>query len=136
VASSAASADGMTVSYSNGTATIAWSIKSLSVISNAIADADRMAILDQSTNDQKAVELSTLKTYFQSGLSQGFAGTSSSGTTHTFNHNLNTYDVIVQVYDASNYETVYADVDRTSVNQVVVTTAASANIRCLINNVG
>jgi hypothetical protein len=95
-----------------------------------------LAILDQSTNVQKWIALSTLKTYFQTGLSQGFAGTSSSGTTHTFNHNLNTYDVIVQVYDASNYETVYASVDRTSVNQVVVTTAASANIRCLINNVG
>tara|TARA_R100000951_G_scaffold58126_1_gene48820 strand:- start:95 stop:1783 length:1689 start_codon:yes stop_codon:yes gene_type:complete len=65
-----------------------------------------------------------------------FAGTSASGTTHTFNHNLNTYDVTVQLYDASNYETVYASVDRTSVNQVVVTTAQSANIRCLINKVG
>jgi hypothetical protein len=127
---------GMAVAYSAGTASIGWSIKNLSVISNAIVDADRMAILDMTGFEQKAIELSTLKTYFQAGLSQGFAGTSSSGTTHTFNHNLNTYDVIVQVYDASNYETVYASVDRTSVNQVVVTTAATANIRCLINNVG
>ena len=126
----------MAVAYSAGTASIGWSIKNLSVISNAIVDADRMAILDLTGFEQKAIELSTLKTYFQAGLSQGFAGTSSSGTTHTFNHNLNTYDVIVQVYDASNYETVYASVDRTSVNQVVVTTAATANIRCLINNVG
>jgi hypothetical protein len=136
VASTDAAGLGVNVSYSGGTATVGWSIKALSTISNAIVDGDFMAILDQSTNDQKRVTLSTLKTFFQSGLSQGFAGTSSSGTTHTFNHNLNTYDVIVQVYDASNYETVYASVDRTSVNQVVVTTAASANIRCLINNVG
>ena len=127
---------GMAVAYSAGTASIGWSIKNLSVISNAIVDADRMAILDMTGFEQKAIALSTLKTYFQAGLSQGFAGTSASGTTHTFNHNLNTYDVIVQVYDASNYETVYASVDRTSVNQVVVTTAATANIRCLINNVG
>jgi hypothetical protein len=127
---------GMAVAYSAGTASIGWSIKNLSVISNAIVDADRMAILDMTGFEQKSITLSTLKTYFQAGLSQGFAGTSSSGTTHTFNHNLNTYDVIVQVYDASNYETVYASVDRTSVNQVVVTTAATANIRCLINNVG
>ena len=127
---------GVNVSYSSGTATVAWAIKALSTMSNAIVDADFMAILDQSTNEQKRITLSTLKTYFQAGLSQGFAGTSSSGTTHTFNHNLNTLDVIVQVYDASNNETVYASVDRTSVNQVVVTTASSANIRCLINNVG
>ena len=135
-ANNAASTAGMAVAYSSGTATIGWSIKNLNLISNAIVDADRMAILDMTGFEQKSIELSTLKTYFQTGLSQGFAGTSSSGTTHTFNHNLNTYDVIVQVYDASNYETVYASVDRTSVNQVVVTTAASANIRCLINNVG
>ncbi len=127
---------GVNVSYSSGTAAVGWSIKNLTTISAAIVDADFMAVLDESTNDQKKIALSELKTYFQTGLSQGFAGTSSSGTTHTFNHNLNTYDVIVQVYDASNYETVYASVDRTSVNQVVVTTAASANIRCLINNVG
>ena len=44
--------------------------------------------------------------------------------------------VQVQLYDTSSKETVYASVDRTSVNQVVVTTAATANIRCLINNVG
>ena len=135
-ANTSAATTGMAVAYSAGTASIGWSIKNLSLISNAIVDADRMAILDMTGFEQKSIELSTLKTYFQAGLSQGFAGTSSSGTTHTFNHNLNTYDVIVQVYDASNYETVYASVDRTSVNQVVVTTAATANIRCLINNVG
>jgi hypothetical protein len=135
-ANNSASTAGMAVAYSAGTATIGWSIKNLNLISNAIVDADRIAILDMTGFKQKAIELSTLKTYFQAGLSQGFAGTSSSGTTHTFNHNLNTYDVIVQVYDASSYETVYASVDRTSVNQVVVTTAATANIRCLINNVG
>jgi len=135
-ANTSAATAGMAVAYSAGTASVGWSIKNLSLISNAIVDADRVAILDMTGFEQKAIELSTLKTYFQTGLSQGFAGTSSSGTTHTFNHNLNTYDVIVQVYDASNYETVYASVDRTSVNQVVVTTAASANIRCLINNVG
>ena len=135
-ASTASDALGVIVSYSSGTATVGWAIKALSTMSNAIVDADFMAILDQSTNEQKRITLSTLKTYFQAGLSQGFAGTSTSGTTHTFNHNLNTLDVIVQVYDASTNETVYASVDRTSVNQVVVTTAASANIRCLINNVG
>ncbi len=135
VASTTNSKLGVDVSYSSGTATVGWSIKNLLELTT-VANDDRLAILDNTNNDQKAVTLSTLKTFFQSGLSQGFAGTSASGTTHTFNHNLNTYDVIVQVYDASTYETVYADVDRTSVNQVVVTTAASANIRCLINNVG
>ena len=92
---------GMAVAYSSGTASIGWSIKNLSVISNAIVDADRMAILDMTGFEQKAIELSTLKTYFQAGLSQGFAGTSASGTTHTFNHNLNTYDLSLIHIDAA-----------------------------------
>ena len=130
---------GLSVSYSSGTAKVGLDIKSgLSALPQAVGDSDKMIIWDGTSGNQGnySVAASDLKDYFQTGLSQGFAGTSSSGTTHTFNHNLNTYDVIVQVYDASTYETVYASVDRTSVNQVVVTTAASANIRCLINNVG
>ncbi len=65
-----------------------------------------------------------------------FSGTSSSGTSHVFTHNLGTDDVIVQLFDASTKETVYATVDRTSTNAVTVTTAASANIRCLITKIG
>ena len=72
--------------------------------------------------------------YFRSKNS--FAGTSASGTSHAFTHNLNSSDVIVQVYDASTLETVYANVDRNTVNQVTVTTTATANIRCLIQKVG
>ena len=65
-----------------------------------------------------------------------FAGTSSSGTSHTFTHNLGTDDVMVQLFDASTKETVFAKVDRTSTSVVTVTTAASANIRCLITKIG
>jgi hypothetical protein len=43
---------------------------------------------------------------------------------------------MVQLFDASTKETVYASVDRTSTNVVTVTTAASANIRCLIQKIG
>ena len=53
-------------------------------------------------------------------------------------HNLGTRDVMVQLYDASSYDTVYADVTRNTVNQVTVdfTTAPSANdIKILITKV-
>jgi hypothetical protein len=50
-------------------------------------------------------------------------------------HNLGTRNVIVQLYDATTYETVYADVTRTSTNVVTVGFAAapsSASIVCTI----
>ena len=55
-----------------------------------------------------------------------FDGTNSgTGTTHTFTHNLGTRNVIVQLYDSSTYETVFAKVVRTSTSVVTVTTASS-----------
>jgi hypothetical protein len=57
---------------------------------------------------------------------------------YTVTHNLNSFDVIVQLYDASSYDTVYADVVRTSANVVTVnfTTAPTTNdIRVLIQEI-
>ena len=53
-------------------------------------------------------------------------------------HNLNSLDVIVQLYDSVTFETVYADVVRTDVNDVKVTFGgAPANpIRVLITKIG
>ena len=61
-----------------------------------------------------------------------------SNTSYTITHNLNSFDVIVQLYDLSTYDTVYADVIRTSANIVTVsfTTAPSTNdIRVLIQEI-
>jgi len=134
-ASTSTNDEGLSLSYSNGTATVGFNIKSLS-LATVLADDDKFAMFQGSVNTQGNFSITSqlMADYFRSKNS--FAGTSSSGTTHTFNHNLNTLDVIVQVYDLTNNETVYASVDRTSVNQVVVTTAASANIRCLVQKIG
>ena len=52
-----------------------------------------------------------------------------SNTSYAITHNLNSRDVIVQVYDNATYDTVYTDVIRTSVNVVTLTfaTAPSSN---------
>ena len=52
-------------------------------------------------------------------------------------HNLNTYDVIVQVFDNTTKETVYAEVDRNSINDVTVTfgAALTSAVRVLIQKI-
>jgi len=48
-----------------------------------------------------------------------------SNTSYTVQHNFGTKDVVVQVYEIANDQTVFADVDRNSVNDVVITFASA-----------
>ena len=60
-------------------------------------------------------------------------------TSYTVTHNLNTRDVNVQLYDNSSYDTVYADVVRTSVNVVTIdfgAAPATNDIRVLVSKIG
>ena len=60
-------------------------------------------------------------------------------TSYTVTHNLGTQDVIVQLYDSSSLDTVYADVVRTSTSVVTIdfAVAPSTNdIRVLISKIG
>ena len=61
-----------------------------------------------------------------------------SATSYTVTHNLGTKDVIVQLYDVSSNDTVYADVVRTSTTVVTVTFASAPalnDIRVLVNKI-
>ena len=66
----------------------------------------------------------------------GFAATISASGTVT--HNLGTNDVIIQLYDTVTLETVYADMERSSVNAVDITFAATPtnSIRVLVQKIG
>ena len=67
-----------------------------------------------------------------------YAASIGGATSIEVTHNLGTRDVMVQLYDNSSYDTVYADVTRNTVNKVTVdfTTAPSASdIRILITKV-
>jgi len=120
--------DGLSLGYATGTATLGIDVTSLPSASGASSETV-FIVYDGDNDDNRSLEFDTLKDAI---APLKYVATSSSSTTHTFNHNLNSRDVIVQVYDPSSYETVYATVDRTTVNQVVVTTATSQTIRVLI----
>ena len=62
-----------------------------------------------------------------------------SATSYAVTHNLGTQDVIVQLYDASSLDTVYADVVRTSTSVVTIDFAVAPttnDIRVLISKIG
>ena len=126
--------DGLKASYSSGTATVGVDIANNASTFNAIGEMLFLVYDGGDTQTNLSLPIESLATYV--GTANTFAGNNgSSGTSHTFTHNLGTSDVIVQLYDTSTKENVYANVDRTSINTVVVTTASSiaaGGIRALI----
>ena len=61
-----------------------------------------------------------------------------SATSITITHNLNSRDVIIQLYDNSSYDTVFADVVRTTVDTATIsftTAPASGDIRVLVTKI-
>ena len=91
--------------------------------------ADRNIILPDASGTVQLVDTST----FAANIGDG------SATSVAITHNLGTRDVIVQIYDNSSYDTVIADVVRTSTSVVTVSFAAaptSNDIRVLITKIG
>ena len=80
------------------------------------ATTDELVIYDASSDTNKAVTVSNLAAATHDVNS--YAATITGFGTVT--HNLGSYDVIVQLYNAATYETVYACVERTSVNAVAI----------------
>ena len=84
------------------------------------------------TDGSTYYNISTEADSFKTSIGDG------SATSYTVTHNLGTRDVLVELYDASSYETVIADVTRTSTSVVTVafTTAPTTNdIRVLIRKI-
>ena len=85
------------------------------------------------TNDGSTYyDIATTADSFKGSIGNG------SATSYTVTHNLGTRDVLVELYDASSYETVIADVTRTSTSVVTVafTVAPTSNdIRVLIRKI-
>ncbi len=126
--------DGLALSYASGTATVGLDIGSLP--SASVLNTTSVAAFYDPDGDDNNIKVAASDIAANLNALTSKVLTTSSQTTHTFTHNLNTFNVIVQLYDTSSKETVYADVDRTSVNVVTATTAASASLTALIQKIG
>ena len=110
-----------------------------------------IAVPDSSTTVKGIVELATeaeslagtdtVRAVTPAGLAaRSWSGSIGDGSTTaiTVTHSLGTRDVIIQLYDNSTYDTVYADVVRTTTNTATITFAtapASNDIRVLVTKI-
>lgn len=144
----------ISVSYSSGTATVTnTGVTSLTAGEGIDVSASTGAVT-VSGEDSSATNKGIVIVAGGTGISVAYASgtatvtnsdTNSSNTfaatlsaTGTVTHNLGTRDVIVQLYDVSTYETVYADVERATTNTVTVTFASipTNSIRVLVQKIG
>ena len=110
---------------------IGLDIKGLSDLTS-LASADRFPVYDVTADTNKYVAAQDLAPVIRKAST--YAETISAFGTVT--HSLGSYDVIVQLYNATNYETIYACVDRTSTNAVAISGGSSfpaGDIRVLVS---
>ena len=122
-----------TVSTSNGV-----------IFEGNVADANELTLIAGTLTADRTVTLpdATGTVALTSDITDRVYATSigdGAATSYTVTHNLNTRDVNVQLYDNSSYDTVYADVVRTSVNVVTIdfgAAPATNDIRVLVSKIG
>lgn len=133
--------DGLSLSYSAGTATLGLDINSLPYLANLPASdmaSIEIPVYDGDTGDaNKKVELQEIIDVVNSENTYAVTITD----TATITHNLETKDVIIQLYDTVTSETVYADVLRVNTspyNTATITFASTPtnSIRVLVQKIG
>ena len=110
-------------------------IKGTANLSAAPATDDELIIYDTLTDTNKAVTIANLASAVQGN--NGYA-TTITAWGGTITHSLGSFDVTVQLYDDTSKETIYAEIDRTGVNTIVVNgngTFPSTNVRVLVSKV-
>ena len=117
------------VSYSNGTATVSVE-DSTATNKGAVIVAPGVGMSVAYSNGTATV------TNTQTNSANTFAVTITD--TATVTHSLGTKDVIIQLYDVTTDETVYADVERASTNTATITFASTPtnSIRVLVQKIG
>lgn len=106
---------------------------------------DNVELVWNETDDKWQIEVDPVNSTYENIATEDFVAAQRFSSTITgdattvsfaLTHNLGTRDVIVQLYDLTSYETVFADVERTSTSQVTVSfnaaPAVGQNYRALI----
>ncbi len=140
---------GIGVSYSSGTATVTnTDLGSSQNIFKNIAVAGQSTVVADTNNDTltlvagTGVVLTTNASTDTITIAAATAATTNYATsisvTGPVTHNLNTRDVNVQLYDTVTYETIFADVARTTLDTLTITfdSAPINPIRVLVTKVG
>ena len=132
IASTANSRVGLTpTTSSTGAVTIGLNLTGLSAVTTP-ATTDTLPIYNASTN--KKITVANLATAITDATSYAETITD---TDLTIDHNLGTLDVIVQLYDVTTSENVFADISRISTNRIGVTFGSTPtnSIRVLVQKV-
>lgn len=126
---------GIAVAYNAGTAKVGLGIAALGVDPLTETPADYfIPIYNAADDENKKVASSDLLNAINSATSYATTITD----TATISHGLASSDVMVQLYDITTGETVYADVDRISITQVTITfaTTPTNSVRVLVQKIG
>ena len=93
-------------------------------------DADELLIYDSTNTTNKAITLAELHSYNNYAVTISAMG--------TVTHSLNSFDIIVQLYNATTYETIEACVDRATKDTVAISGSVfpAGNIRVLVSKIG
>ena len=127
---------GIIVASSSGPVpVVGLDIKGQTNLASAPATNDELIIYDNSTDTNKAVTIANLASAVQGN--NGYA-TTITAWGGTITHSLGSFDVTVKLYDDTSKETIYAEIDRTGINTIVVSgngTFPSTNVRVLVSKV-
>ena len=133
-AATAADLEGLSVTYSSGTATVGLDIDSITGGNPTSVNTSYLAFYDPNIGANRKSQINKI---FNAGNAAVTYATTITDTA-TITHSLDTKDVIIQLYDVTTDETVYADVERASVNTATITfaTTPTNSIRVLVQKIG
>ena len=131
--------DGLSVVYSNGTATVGLDISGMNVASGLVANQLFFPAFNDDAGTNMQVSAAELSDLINPITSKAYTITDTATITYPFTLTTPTQnDTIIQLVDTVTNETVHADVDRISTTQATITFASTPDnsIRVLVQKIG